>query len=804
MNAVTQELAELKSREGVAAILQSVQIDGKVDGLLLNMSTRQHYKNTGAANLEAVYTFPLPWGATLLGLKAEIDGHRLQGTVMEKKEATQRYEKAIDEGDTPIMVERSASGLYSANLGNLKPGESAVIEIEYAQLLRFEQGQVRITVPTTVAPRYGDAHKTGGLAAHESMESSLIAQYPLTVKIMLTGEIALAAVQCPSHAVALARHDDALIVTLEQGGFLDRDFVLLLQGLQGQSFASMAPDGDGFAVQASFCPTLADQPREPLLLKVLVDCSGSMGGDSISAARKALHEVLQELDDQDWISYSRFGSTVVHDLPELVPCKPGNIRRVAKFIFNTEAVLGGTEMNAALISTFNQSTGPDWQQLFGARTTAARHQDVLLITDGDIWDVDAVIQSAKESGHRVFAIGVGSAPSESLLREVAEKTGGACELVSPSQSVAEVILRMFRRLRSPRCSSVVVDWGQPVLWQSALPSALYGGDTLHLFARMANEPVATPILSWFANDTAMQANASQHQSSAEPLLPRLVAAHQITELERAKESQAQSLELALRYQLVTNQTNLILVHVRAEDQKAEGLPSLEKVAHMQAAGGGGVGSLTTDGQTVQYISRLIGNKGASSTVANYDSMSTPSVWRSSNRAVAASKIDTTAAGGMDAFEIPAFLRKQADDNAPSSIAGSLSQTLRHTPRVIDLGPITTPLEILHAFDLVAGKLLASNRFVSALQALHIPVEVGNLLDEFTVALGSGAKAWAVVIQWLSGNLADQFTLSRQGERLLRHTLKDESAVIVDALIQQLTVTVGAVQIAKWHQLQVQV
>lgn len=38
------------------------------------------------------------------------------------------------------MVEHSARGLYSANLGNLKPGESAVIEIEYAQLLRFEQG----------------------------------------------------------------------------------------------------------------------------------------------------------------------------------------------------------------------------------------------------------------------------------------------------------------------------------------------------------------------------------------------------------------------------------------------------------------------------------------------------------------------------------------------------------------------------------------------------------------------------------------------------------------------------------------
>lgn len=57
----------------------------------------------------------------------------------------------------------------------------------------------------------------------------------------------------------------------------------------------------------------------------------------------------------------------------------------------------------------------------------------------------------------MFAIGLGSAPAEGSLREVAEKTGGAGELVSAGQSVAEVIVRMFRRLRSPRCSGVVVD-----------------------------------------------------------------------------------------------------------------------------------------------------------------------------------------------------------------------------------------------------------------------------------------------------------------------------------------------------------
>ena len=44
---------------------------------------------------------------------------------------------------------------------------------------------------------------------------------------------------------------------------------------------------------------------------------------------------------------------------------------------------------------------------------------------------------------------------------------------------------------------------------------------------------------------------------------------------------------------------------------------------------------------------------------DYGNISVPSVWRT-NRTQAAAKVDALASGGMDDFEIPAFLRKQAD------------------------------------------------------------------------------------------------------------------------------------------------
>jgi cell division protein FtsZ len=54
-----------------------------------------------------------------------------------------------------------------------------------------------------------------------------------------------------------------------------------------------------------------------------------------------------------------------------------------------------------------------------------------------------------------------------------------------------------------------------------------------------------------------------------------------------------------------------------------------------------------------------GGSGSTASAPDYGSLSVPSVWRT-NRTQAAAKVDALSSGGMDDFEIPAFLRKQAD------------------------------------------------------------------------------------------------------------------------------------------------
>ena len=413
--------SSLTGTNGARIALKSVHIEGRLDGPLAVMAITQRYHNDSGKKLEIIHAFPLPWGATLLGLDATIGGRRLRAVVMKKEDASAHYEKALDNGDTPVLVELSASGLYTANLGNIENGEDVTVEIRYAQLIHFGDASLTLRVPCAIAPRYGDSHKNIGLAPHETGVADIFAEYPLTLRVILPEQMAAGRVLCFTHAISTETVENGVAVRLSSAAMLDRDFVLNIMDLEERSFALLAPDDGKHIMLAGFCPEFP-KTHAPLRLKILVDCSSSMAGDSIFSAKTALLGVLGLLERGDYASYSRFGETVLHESDRLLEYQAETMARLSSAISDMRADMGGTQMEAALLSTFSDIAMPEGD---------ASSPCVLLITDGAVWDVERIVSTSRISGHRVFTVGLGSAPAESLLRELAEKTGGACELVPP-------------------------------------------------------------------------------------------------------------------------------------------------------------------------------------------------------------------------------------------------------------------------------------------------------------------------------------------------------------------------------------
>lgn len=619
----TTKSAVLNARTGVPPLLKGVEVKGVVTGLLFEVNVEQRYVNASAENIEAVYTFPLPWGAVLLGMEFVIGDRTLRGEVAPKAGSEVRYEAAIEAGDTAIMLERASDGLYTVNIGNLLAKEAAIVRFRYAMLLSFEQGRVRIAIPTVIAPRFGSptmAH----LRAHQVPVNEMLADYPCEVSIALDGTVQSGRISSPSHSLAVRQSEGRMEVSLANAARMDRDFVLLVDGLVGSSLTVVGDDGDGHVALASFCPRM-EEPRypTPVAIKILVDCSGSMNGDSIASARCALHEVLQQLIPADRFSFSRFGDQVVHHAKEMLPATSRALREGSNWIAATLADLGGTEMGKALQSTY----------ALGQPHAA----DILLITDGEVWNVDQLVEEAASSGQRIFAVGIGSAPAASLLHTLASKSGGACEFIGVNDDIEGAILRMFKRMRQSQVKDLVVHWDAPVRWQLDPGAVAFSGETVHVFAGFSEELPTAAVMEWSQSESADKPRLAVEVGAARmagDTLARVAAMMRLPDLGKLEQH-----GLAMEYQLVTDSTNLLVILERGESDKALHLPALRIVPQMAAAGWGGAGSV-----------------GAASGDGQPKSVA---VWR---RESASEQIRAMENNWIETYDIPAFLRKHNESD----------------------------------------------------------------------------------------------------------------------------------------------
>ena len=146
--------AGLRRTDGGGSPLRGVAVAGEVYGGHAAVTVRQRYHNTEPHPVEAVYTFPLPSDATLVGFAMVCEGRRIDGMVQEREEAFRRYDDALTAGHGAALLEQERANVFTASVGNLLPGEETLVEVQYVQRLRADEGALRWVIPTLVAPRY--------------------------------------------------------------------------------------------------------------------------------------------------------------------------------------------------------------------------------------------------------------------------------------------------------------------------------------------------------------------------------------------------------------------------------------------------------------------------------------------------------------------------------------------------------------------------------------------------------------------------------------------------------------------------
>jgi Ca-activated chloride channel family protein len=134
--------------------LKTMEVRGRIDGLLSQVSLCQTFVNALDEPLEATYIFPLPDRAAVCGFRMEVQGRSVEGVLEEREKARRDYDRALAAGQRAAITEEERPNVFTLRVGNLMPGDTATVHLELAGVLPYSSGEVTFRFPLVVAPRY--------------------------------------------------------------------------------------------------------------------------------------------------------------------------------------------------------------------------------------------------------------------------------------------------------------------------------------------------------------------------------------------------------------------------------------------------------------------------------------------------------------------------------------------------------------------------------------------------------------------------------------------------------------------------
>ncbi|HOT01631.1 MAG TPA: VIT domain-containing protein [Acidobacteriota bacterium] len=590
------DLMGLVTVSGQPVPLTGVAYRGRLCDLALELRVIQRYRNAEATPIEAMYLFPLPEAAAVCGLTVTLGDRVIRAEIEERDQAFDRYDEAMGRGDTAVLLDQERPNVFQMSVGNLCPGEEAVVEIRLVLEARPDGDGVRLMLPTTLSPRYTPPR----LSAAERAEIERITPpyaadvpYGLTLELALEMASPIRSVSSLSHPVEVAVDGaNATVRLAARETIMDRDFILVCRTAAPHQASVMAAESHGRDhLLLTLLPDLPAAEPAPRQLAFLVDCSGSMQGDSIDEARRAVELCLRALRPGDRFRIIRFGSRTDHLTAGFVDFSQASLDGAVARIRAMDADLGGTELLPAL------------QEL----VTGAREGrlDVIVLTDGQVSNEEEVLDLVRTiaARWRIFSFGIGAGASEFLVRGLARESRGECEFIFPGERIEPKVLRQFGRIDTPLLHDARFDWGGVSVEQAPVtPPPVFAGEPLVVAARLT-QPGALVADGAVVTFTALTAagprewSATVRRAAPDGPVPMLWARRRIRELEagfgvpsgstqRRNRPRAESglVSLSKEYGLMSAETSFVGIVERPSDAKATAPAEARRVPVMVTAG----------------------------------------------------------------------------------------------------------------------------------------------------------------------------------------------------------------------------
>jgi len=536
------------------------RVEVKIEDQVAETHIDQEFYNPTNIRLEGIYVFPVPEGAAFNDFSMSLDGKMVAAELLDAKRARAIYEDIVRQMRDPALLEYVGKGAFKVRIFPLEPRSGKRVQISYTEALKADGGMITYTYPLNT----------------EKFSSKPLEDVSIRIDLKATGKIKT--IFCPTHEVEIQRQGEhrAVIGFEARSVKPDTDFIVYYgtdEAKIGLNVLTYRPPGEEGYFFLTASPDFDSGEREaiPKDITFVLDTSGSMVGEKMVQAKKALLFCLENLNTQDRFEMVRFSTEAETLFGGLQPATPENVERARQFTQKLKPI-GGTNIEEALVKALEGGPGE-----------GKRPRMVVFITDGKptIGETDEelllkTVKQATPPRTRIFTFGIGDEINTHLLDRITEETGAYRSYVRPEEDMELKISNFYEKIKSPVLVDLNLHVGSNVQVSKTYPKDLpdlFAGSQLTLFGRYQGSGNTTVTLEGRVEDQKYTFDYPVYfpeRAEANAFIAPLWAAQRIGYLldqirlhGKDQELIDEITELARRYGIITPYTSYLIL----EDEK---------------------------------------------------------------------------------------------------------------------------------------------------------------------------------------------------------------------------------------------
>ena len=592
------------------------KVDVNIQEMSAITSIEQEFYNPTGMRIEGFYLFPIHDGAVINKFSMYINGQETEAEMLDANKARAVYEDIVRRSIDPALLEYYQQGLFKVRIFPIEPYSTKRIKISYRQILQSDNGTAEYLYPLNTE-KYSS----------KDLED-------VAIRVSVSSQTPIKNIYCPTHEVDIIRKDayTSVISYEAHRARPDKDFSLFFRTDHSKIGISAITQREHEEHKGFFLLDIApdidvkENEIEEKDITFVLDVSGSMAGDKLKQAKRALSFCIDNLNKGDRFEVVRFSTEAEALFKTVMPANEENKRKALRFVDDLRAI-GGTNIEDALKLAVQQ------------KDVSYRPRVILFLTDGKptINETDedklvGLIRKSAKSSVRIFTFGIGNDINTRLLDKITTTTNAYRTYITPDEDIEIKVSNLYTKIQSPVLTDLKITTDSGVRLSEVYPQELpdlFKGSSITVLGRYEGSGTNDVILEGRLKGklvTFRHKCAFSDTESKNDFIPPLWAARKVGFLldqihlnGENRELIDELVELSKKYGIITPYTSYLIV----EDEQRRVVDRRLRFEE-QTMGGMVPKSSPSYERMKESVSALRGLSGAESVEASKDVQSMPS------------------------------------------------------------------------------------------------------------------------------------------------------------------------------------